>query len=318
MQEQYKPSFLEPERKSAFRTGEINANNWQSLMHPEDSSAIAAMEKLPGFSAVTRAVLTGGFEKMIHGENIGYNLKIGPRQLPEYYNMLTEVCGTLGIAQIPELYLSLNPCPNAMTYGEEYISIVMTSGLLESFSPDEIKIVLAHECGHILFKHVRYSTLALFLKLGLNTALGRGLTVVTAGAAAAFEQAVYRWQRMSEYSADRVSAIYAGSAKRAAQVIIRLAGGPDAILKNVNYEAFCEQIKEFESICNADGINGWIHNATLWGKDHPYNASRAAEIIRFAGTAEFKTVAQRLGTYCCAECGAKMRTDGICENGHFN
>ena len=315
MAEQYKPSFLDPTPVFTAQAGHID---WQSLMHPHDRDAIAAMEELPGFSTVMKWILTGIIEKLNYGENIGNNLKLGPRQLPEYYNMLVDVCGTLGIQDIPELYLSMNPYPNAATCGEQRIYITMTSGLLESLSTDEVKTVLAHECGHILFKHVRYLMLAQALKLGLNTTLGKGISFASLGVTVAFEQCVYRWMRMSEYSADRVATIYAGSAKQASQVIMRLAGGPDSILKNVNYDAFYEQTQEYDKAFSAPGFEGLLQNTTLWNQTHPYNASRGSEMSKFTKTTLFKSTAQRLGTFCCSECGAKMRTANTCVNGHFN
>ena len=173
MSEQYKPSFLDPGLVFSMQKEDID---WQSLMHPQDRSAIAAMEALPGFSTVMKWILTGAVEKLKYGENIGDNLKLGPKQLPEYYDMLVEVCDTLGIKDIPELYLSMNPYPNAETCGEQCVFIKMTSGLLESLSADEVKTVLAHECGHILFKHVRYLMLAQALKLGLDSTLGKSIS----------------------------------------------------------------------------------------------------------------------------------------------
>ena len=251
MAEQYKPSFLNTTSNLGSQIGEID---WQALMHPHDRDAIAAMEMLPGFSTVMKWVLTGVIEKISYGQNIGNNLKIGPKQLPEYYNLLLDVCKTLGIQDIPELYLSMNPVPNAWTCGEKRIYITMTSGLLESLSADEVKTVLAHECGHILFKHVRYLMLAQALKLGLDTTLGRSVSLASMGVTYAFEQCVYRWMRMSEYSSDRVAAIYAGSAKRASQIFMRFAGGPESILKNVNYEAFYEQTQECERVFSTTGF----------------------------------------------------------------
>lgn len=315
MSERYQPSFLS--NAPAF-SGDSQEIDWSSMMHPDDREAIDAMEKLPGFSTVMKWVLSGVVEKVMFGKNIGNTLRLGPDQLPEYYQLLVDVCKTLGITEIPQFYMEMNPVPNAYTCGEQKAFVHVTSGLVESFTPEDIRIVLAHECGHILFRHVRYSMLAQTLLLGLGSALGMAATVASFGLSTAFEQCVYRWMRMSEYSADRVSALYAGSAKKATSVIMHLAGGPESILKNVNYKAYYEQTLEYEKTFSTKDWEGILQNLTLWSKTHPYNASRGVEIGRFASTTAFKTTAQRLGTYCCGECGAKMRTLNICMNGHIN
>lgn len=314
----YIPSFLKQE--PADRSGSrqlMTQDDWSRLMHPDDKSAIAAMESLPGFSTVMKWVLSGVVEKIMYGQNIGNAIKLGPDQLPEYYNLLLPVCQKLGLTEIPEFYMEMNPAPNAETCGENKVFIKMTSGLVESFSPEDIQIVLAHECGHILFKHVRYLMLAKALMMGLNSAIGQVASIATLGGTIAFEQCVYRWMRMSEYSSDRVAMLYAGSMKKAMSVIVRLAGGPDALLKNVNYDAYLVQAEECERVFSTKDIEGFMQNLSLWSRTHPLNASRGYQMNKFFATSNYKSAARKIGSFCCSQCGAEMRTDNICVNGHF-
>ena len=81
------------------------------------------------------------------------NLKLGPNQLPKYYNMLIPICDKLGI-DVPDLYLKLDVYPNSYTSGDTHPFIVITSGLLETLPDELIPTVLAHECGHIACRHV--------------------------------------------------------------------------------------------------------------------------------------------------------------------
>ena len=321
----YTPSFINDAANNDAANNPVPNNNndidWQSLMHPDDRAAIDAMEKLPGFSTLMKWILTGVFEKSMYAEKISQNLRLGPNQLPEYYNLLVDVCNTLKIKEIPDFYLEMNPMPNACTFGEKRVFITMTSGLLELLSPDDVKTVLAHECGHILFKHVRYSMVAQCIRRGLNTAVGNVATLATFGLTEGFEQIVYRWERMSEYSSDRVSAIFAGSAKRASQVIMGLAGGPKDIIKNVNYEEYCNQIRDHEAVFGQTGMEGLISKSTLLNMDHPFNASRALEMQKFSKEQRFKNIVRQLGTYCCPKCGGRISPNSnsnICANGHFN
>ncbi len=309
-----KPSFLESKSTDIEAYSLID---WNRVVHPEDKSAIVAMEALPGFSAVMKWVLSGVVEKFMYGQNIGDAIKLGSNQLPEYYNLLLPVCEKLGLKEVPEFYLEMNPVPNAFTCGEQKVFIKMTSGLLDNFSPEDIQVVLAHECGHIIFKHTRYTMLAQALLWGLSSTIGQ--LVASIGGMDILAQYVYRWMRMSEYSADRVSAIYAGNTQKTLRVIAGLAGGPDRFIKNVNFDDYLKQAEECEKVFSLEKskFEGILQNSSLWNRTHPLNSSRANQINEFSKSSTFKNVTKTLGTYCCPICGEKMKTDNICINGHF-
>ena len=50
--------------------------------------------------------------------------------MPDIYNLVPPRCDKLGI-DVPDLYLELNRDPNAYTFGDTEVAIVLTSGLLE-------------------------------------------------------------------------------------------------------------------------------------------------------------------------------------------
>ena len=141
--------------------------------------------------------------------------------------------------------------------------------------------------------------------------------IATLGGSVALEQCVYRWRRMSEYSADRVAMLYAGNIKKALHVIVRLAGGPEALVKNVNYDAYLAQASECERTFKPEDMEGIMQNLSLWNQTHPLNASRAFQLNEFYATTSYKSVAKCLGTFCCPQCNGKMRSDTVCVNGHF-
>ena len=82
-------------------------------------------------------------------------IRLSPNQLPKLYNRLPPICKKLGIEQ-PEFYLSMDPNPNAWTFGDTKIFITITSGLVDMMTEEELDAVIAHECGHILCHHVLY------------------------------------------------------------------------------------------------------------------------------------------------------------------
>ena len=314
----YVPSFLD--RSSAVgRTAveQLDAGFWNSLMHPEDRQAIRAMEALPTLSTICRIIQDKALEKYARAQLIGDGIRLGPNQMPRLYRLLTDVCEAFRMKDIPEFYLKMDRVPNAYTQGEAHPLITITSGLVEIMSENDIRTVLAHECGHILFKHLRYTLAAKVIFAGANSTIGKMANLAAFGALAALEQCIYRWQRMSEYSADRASMLFAGNITDAIRVQLLLAGGLRELPENINIGEYVKQSEDFVRIFKPNNAEGWIANLTLISQDHPYASSRCVELDAFSKKSEFKMAAQQLGTYRCPQCGGKMRSMTMCENGHF-
>ncbi len=134
--------------------------NYREFIHPEDEAARQQLEAVPGFQNATKWFMDLGIETYCHGLFMGEKIRLSPTQLPELYNHLPPICRKFGITE-PEFYLEMNPGPNAYTLGDKRTFLVVTSGLLSHVkNDDELVAVLAHECGHILCRHVFYRTMA--------------------------------------------------------------------------------------------------------------------------------------------------------------
>lgn len=84
--------------------------------------------------------------------DIGKGMHIVTREgKPELYGMLENLCISRGLP-VPYFFIQQHPSCNAYTTGLSPSSyrIVVTSGLLEKLSPDEVECVLAHELTHII------------------------------------------------------------------------------------------------------------------------------------------------------------------------
>lgn len=80
------------------------------------------------------------------------------KSFSEIYRLFKEVVARVGIRE-PELYIYNDPEINAYTYGETNTFVAISSGAVERMNKDELKGILAHECGHILCKHTLYMTI---------------------------------------------------------------------------------------------------------------------------------------------------------------
>ena len=127
--------------------------------HPDDAAALKTLESIPVLPAVVKKVMDIGIEQLTYGTNMASKILLSPTQLPKLYHILPPVCQRLGIRE-PGFYLEMNPMPNAYAFGDTYTAITITSGLVEMLTEDVLTAVVAHECGHILCRHMLYHTMA--------------------------------------------------------------------------------------------------------------------------------------------------------------
>lgn len=264
----------------------IMAIRYEQFIHPNDVKAQHSLELIPGFKKLVKEFMNIVGEKTFLIENMSGKIKLGKNQMPEIYNLLIPICEKLGI-DIPELYLELDRNPNAYTFGDTEVAIVLTSGLIETLSKEEIQVVIAHECGHILCHHTLYKTMArLIMQTGsyfLNGIIG-GLINISLTAALCY------WDRCSEFSADRVSAYYVGSSDLVSDVMMRLAGGTNNLGLSLNKEAFLRQASEYKEYMDSSKLNKGIEILMYAFNDHPLLAYRAFEVTEWCNSEDFYNI----------------------------
>lgn len=256
--------------------------NSSDFIHPEDAAALRTLESIPGFPALVKKFLQIGFEQMYYGVNMASTIRLSPTQLPHLYNHLPPICQKLGIPE-PEFYLEMNPVPNAWTYGDTKIFITITSGLVELLNDEELDAIIAHECGHILCRHVLYHSLAEYVLGGVD---GMG---ILGKLAFPFEAALYYWYRKSELSCDRAAAI-ATSPEIVASAMARMAGGPKAITSGMNMGEWIKQADEYDKIYN-DGLwNKALQISVTLKRTHPFSAVRVREVLKWGNTEQYRRI----------------------------
>lgn len=148
----------------ARRLTGISAKAYQ---HPADAAATAALQSIPGLDAVVRKLIEFRYERAYRQAFLASSVRIGPDQLPDVWSSYTHALDTLDMPGLYDLYLTQVPIANALAIGADKPMIVVFSGSLSLFEPDELGTVLSHEIGHILSEHVLYQTaLQIVLQLG--------------------------------------------------------------------------------------------------------------------------------------------------------
>src|SRR2546421_3009390 len=130
--------------------------------HPLDRSALEALRKTPGLDLLFKKLASLHFERIVRIHYTGGSVRLTPRQCPRIYDLLRDGCHSIDLEE-PEFYLRQTPELNAYTWGMSRHTIVVTSGLVDSLTDDELRNVIGHELGHIKSGHMLYRTMAIFL-----------------------------------------------------------------------------------------------------------------------------------------------------------
>ena len=273
------------------------------FIHPEDAAALRQLESIPGFPAIAKKILEIGLEKLYYVLNMASMIRLSSTQLPELYKHLPPICERLGIEE-PEFYLEMDPTPNAWTFGDTKIYITITSGLVELLNDEELDAVIAHECGHILCRHVLYHSIARYILDGVDSLGILGSFTIP------IQYAILYWERKSELSCDRCASIIT-SPEIVARTMARLSGGPKSITNGLNMQEWAEQADRYDAIRN-DGLwNKALQLYVIAGLSHPFSAVRVREILKWGQTYQYKSLVQNLkaSSKKCSVCGNSVCAD---------
>lgn len=269
---------------------------YTEFIHPEDAAALKALKAIPLLSKVLKKAMDIGAEQLQTGMNMATKIRLSPTQLPHLYNILPPICEQLEIRE-PEYFLEMSPLPNAYAFGDTQTAITITSALVEMMSEEELRAVVAHECGHIACHHMLYHTLAQMI------ANASGAFEALAALAIPVQVALFYWQRKSELSCDRAAAYIAGP-EATASMLARLAGGPKSITSQLNMEELARQADQYDALCKDGMWNKALQTFAVCDKDHPFVAVRMREMLNWTATQDFRHLLE--SHHVCPNCGKEV------------
>ena len=289
-----------PRPRQAF--SQIAAQSWE---HPADRAALQALRALPGVDEVIRRVLgmLGG-ERGIRLLFQGNAVRVGPAQFPRLWLLHNEVTSTFDWPSVPELYVTHTPFFNAGAYGIDTPFIVVHSAAIELLDEEELRVLLAHEMGHVISGHALYHTIAAILAL---VSLG-ALPVLASIAVLPIRLAFLEWSRKSELSADRAGLLGSQDIVAAQRLDMKMAGGGrgNGFNEQLNVEAFMQQAHEYAG--STEGLDVIYKLLSTLALTHPMHTVRAAELQRWVGTGEYDRILR--GEYTRRGGEAKQRPLG--------
>jgi Zn-dependent protease with chaperone function len=251
------------------------------FQHPLDVDATASLRSVPGLDMVVSKIMEYGFERLYYLDNVAGNVRVTEKMFGRLYRSLQWGCKILGVEE-PELYVTVDPVPNAFTYGHTRPFIVLTSGLVDMLDDEERFFVIAHELGHIKSDHVLYTVLARNIAalmtiigqmtLGIGTLLGQGLVL-----------ALYEWFRKAELTADRAGLLCVQDLDPCMRVFMKLAGGASRLYGEMDHSEFVRQIRSYEDADRSTLNKAYKVLLTLY-RTHPFPILRAKELDAWYGT----------------------------------
>lgn len=259
------------------------------FQHALDKQNTQILRSLPGLEFVAKSmIMSTSAEEVLFLENISSSVLVGPDQLPTLYRLLTDACETLGMTNVPDLYVRQNPVPNAYTLAltGRRPFIVLHTSLLDLLSDDELQAVIAHELGHLKCDHAVWLTAANVLALGTVSLL----PIVSA----TVEDAVMRWLRAAELSCDRAALLVVQDPKVVVSSFMKLAGGSGRFASELSVDAFLQQAKSYEQ-ASSSPLGWYLRNAQNRALSHPLPVLRAAEIDTWSRSMEYRNIGRASG-----------------------
>ena len=260
----------------------------QGFAHPAERAATAAIRTVPGLDRVVKLLTEHSYERRLRQLLTGNALRLGDDQLPGVWALHQRCADVLDVGRCPKLYVTQEPVGSGLTVGTNEPVTLVSSGLVDSYSEDELLAVLGHEMGHVLADHVGLTTTLQLVQMILHGAVR---SVPLAGVPlVALYLALLEWSRAAELTSDRASAIVTGEPLVVCQTLMRMAGGP---VKDLNLDAFIRQATEYEQ--EKDPFARYSRFFAEITTTHPFPVRRVRELIAWVGAGEFDRI--RSGSY---------------------
>ncbi len=251
----------------------------RAIIHPEDSAALEKLESLPLFSTAVRAFLKVFDEHFLAQITSKHHIQLGPNQLPNIHGYLVEISRQLDI-ETPRLFLEVHHDPFSYTLGEHQKFIIISTALLDCLG-DDIRIALAHECGHIFFNHVLYRSMTKML-LQYGDSLPRPLNTLSTP----LRIALLYWYFKSEQSADRVAVLFGENIQQVLRTVLRASEGPACLANQINWETVCAQVNDDNS--NEEStVQKLMESVIIGDTEHPFTVRRVKELLKWGQSNDF-------------------------------
>jgi Zn-dependent protease with chaperone function len=265
-------------------------------MHPlERSSSQAVLERITG------ALVRFQIEKLMKEAeeeyfllNLADNTRLDHSQGGSLYRLVEEAAAIFSMST-PHVFLDNTPSIQPRTVGGAKACLILPSMLVADLAEAQLRVVIAHELGHILCGHSFYRLLAENFEHASKLAaavpfLGPVLSL-------GLQLLLFDWYRKSELSADRAALLGTQDLDAVQQMLLWFAGSNSKIGPELSTAGFCRQADEFHAAVEhrREGglfdrmgylLSGMMTQQAL--SPHPWPAVRLHEITQWAASNEYQ------------------------------
>ena len=270
----------------------------EAFRHPLDKEAEVALRSVPGFDLIASKFVEFIYERPQYVYLMGNALQVGPRQYASIYHIFRECARDLDIFPEPGLFVSQNPQVNSYALGQEHPYIILNTGLLDLVDEAELRVVLAHELGHIKCGHPILNQMSIWA-MGVASMIGEltfGLgNLVNSGLIYAF----YEWRRKAELSADRAALLVTDDLKSVMKSMMQLAGVSTKYAHECSLDEFIRQSEQYRDL-DQDGLNQvykflFYNGGQGMMLSHPFPVERIQYLKEWNDSVEYSKI--RSGNY---------------------
>jgi Zn-dependent protease with chaperone function len=251
----------------------------RAFQHPADRAATAALGAIPYLDTVVRKLIELGYERALRQSYLGSSVRLSEDQLGEVWREHALAYATLDMADVPDLYLTQFPLPNAMAIGARRPIVVLQSSLVSLLDAPQRRAVFAHEAAHILSDHQLYRTaLEILVMLTRSARLPLPLTPV--------RTALMEWGRATELSADRAAAIVTRDPLAVCRTLMSLAAG--TMVDQLDLDVFMRQGLDYKD--SGGGLERLTRLMLDLGVTHPMPVKRTHELMAWVRAGDYDRI----------------------------
>jgi Zn-dependent protease with chaperone function len=271
---------LEPVESSVPTEGyRLTGISPRAFQHPADRAATAALGSIPYLDRVVRKLIELGYERALRQSYLGSAVRLSEDQLGDVWREHAIAYTTLDMAEVPDLYLTQFPSPNAIAIGAARPIVVVQSELIALLDAPQRRAVFAHEAAHILSDHQLYRTaLTILVMLTRNARLPLPLAPV--------RTALMEWGRATELSADRAAAVVTRDPLVVCRTLMSLAAG--AMVEELDLDVFMRQGLDY--VEKGGGLERLTRLMLDLGVTHPLPVKRTHELMEWVRSGAFDRI----------------------------
>ena len=264
----------------------LNGLEHSQYEHDFDRAALEKLESIPFLTKASQWITSNFIERVYTVQYTGSNLKVTKDNYPQIHQYLVDACKILDLDRVPDLYIEWGYQINACTVGAEKPIIILNSGLIDLCDDEEIMFIIGHECGHIKSNHMLYHMMAQTINFVIDAIPGGSLV------AGGLQYALYYWDRMSEFTADRAGLLCCQNQEAMIRAFITMAGLPIKEFDNIQTNTFLQQSRDFQML-DYDGMNKVVKFLSIADSTHPWTVMRSSELLKWIDAGEYDKIVNK-------------------------